>query len=164
MASHREATLDHFYFLVYINDLPNCLSLDSPRMFADGTNITFAASSMAELENVINSELRNLNCWLITNRLSLNIAKTEFMAIGSNQRLHALSNNQINIEIDGKSIKRVSQAKSLGLLIDEYLSWTKHIDEKSKTISSAIGALKTHKTIHFRLCFPNLPSINFTPL
>ena len=52
------------------------------------------------------------------------------MVIGSNQRLHAFSNNQINIEMDGKSIKRVNEAKSLGLLIDEHLSWTKHIDEK----------------------------------
>jgi len=51
-------------------------------------------------------------------------------------------NNQINIEIDGKSIKRVDEAKSLGLLIDEHLSWTKHIEGKSKKISSAIGALK----------------------
>ena len=136
------SNLGPLLFLVYINDLPNCLSLASPRMFADDTNITFAASTMADLENVINSELRNLNCWLVTNKLSLNIAKTEFMVIGSNQRVHALSNNQINIEIDGKSIKRVNEAKSLGLLIDEHLSWTKHIDEKSKAISSAIGSLK----------------------
>ena len=49
-------------FLVYINDLPSCLSLAFPRMFADDTNITFAGSTMADLENVINSELRNLNC------------------------------------------------------------------------------------------------------
>ena len=40
------------------------------------------------------------------NRLSLNIAKTEFMVIRSNQRIHALSKNQIDIEIDGKSIKK----------------------------------------------------------
>ena len=66
----------------------------------------------------------------LPNRLSLNIAKTEFMVIGSNQRIHALSNNQIDIEIDGKSIKRVKEAKSLGLFIDEHLSWTKHIEEK----------------------------------
>ena len=46
------------------------------------------------------------------------IAKTEFMVIGSNQRIHTLSNNQIDIEIDGKSIKKVKEAKSLGLLID----------------------------------------------
>ena len=105
--------------LVYINDLPNCLSSASPRRFADDTNISFAVSTMADLENVINSELRNLNCRLLTNRLSLNIFKTEFMVIGSKQRVQALSNNQINIEIDGKSIKRVNEAKSLGLLIDK---------------------------------------------
>jgi len=54
---------------------------------------------------------------------------------------HALSNNQIDTEIDGKSIIRVKEAKSLGLFIDEHLSWTKHIEEISKKISSAIGAL-----------------------
>ena len=56
--------------------------------------------------------------------------------------MHTLSNNQIDIEIDGKSIKKVKEAKSLGLLIDEHLSWAKHIEEISKKISSAIGALK----------------------
>lgn len=129
-------------FLVYINDLPNCLTSASPRIFADDTNITFAASTLIDLENAVNLELRNLQRWLITNRLSLYIAKTEFMVIGSNQRIHALSNNQIDIEIDGKSIKRVKEAKSPGLFIDEHLSWTKHIEEISKKISSAIGALK----------------------
>ena len=136
------SNLGPLLFLVYINDLPNCITSASPRIFADDTNITFAASTMIDLENVVNLELRNLQRWLIANRLSLNIAKTEFMVIGSNQRIHALSNNQIHIEIDGKSIKRVEEAKSLGLFIDEHLSWTKHIEEISKKISSAIGALK----------------------
>jgi len=58
------------------------------------------------------------------------------VVIASNQRIHALSNNQIDIEIDGKSIKTVEEAKSLGLFIDEQLSWTKHIEEISKKISS----------------------------
>ena len=65
---------------------------------------------MIDIENAVNLELRNLQRWLITNRLSLNIAKTEFMVIESNQRIHVLSNNQIHIEIDGKSIKRVEEA------------------------------------------------------
>ena len=70
-------------FLVYINDLPNCLNRASPRMFADDTNISIAANSVMELEPLINSELKNLHQWLVTNRLSLHIAKTEFMIIGS---------------------------------------------------------------------------------
>ena len=121
---------------------PNSLTSASPRIFADDTNITFAASKMIDLENAVNLELRNLQRWLITNRLSLNIAKTEFMVIGSNQRIQALPNKQIDIEIDGKSIKKVEEATSLALFIDERLSWTKHIEEISKKISLAIGALK----------------------
>lgn len=46
----------------------------------------------------------------------------------------ALSNNQINIEIDGKPIQRVDATKSLGVLTDEHLTWSKHVDDKSEKI------------------------------
>ena len=60
-------------FLIYINDLPNCLSLGSPRMYADDTNVTFAASDMLGLETQINTELKSINLWLRANKLSLNV-------------------------------------------------------------------------------------------
>ena len=80
-------------------------------MFADDTNITFAASTLIDLENGLNSELRSLNLWLISNKLSLNVEKTEFIVIGSNQRLHSFSYDQINIEVDDKLIAKVKEAK-----------------------------------------------------
>ena len=43
-------------FLIYINDSPNCLSLGFPRMYADDTNVTFAASDMLGIETQINTE------------------------------------------------------------------------------------------------------------
>ena len=95
-------------------------------MFADDTNITFAASTLIDLEKCLNTELRSLNRWLISNKLSLNVARTEFMVIGSNQRLH--SDDQINVEINAKLITKVKEAKSLGVIIDEHLSWSNHID------------------------------------
>ena len=49
---------------------------------------------------------------------------------------------EINISIDDRTIKRVDHTKSLGLTIDAQLSWSKHVDEISKKVSSAIGALK----------------------
>ena len=111
-------------------------------MFADDTNITFAASTLIDLEKGLNTELRSLNQWFISNKLSLNVAKTEFMVIGANQRLHSFSDDQINIKIDAKLITKVKEAKSLGVIIDEHLSWSNHIDALSKKISSAIDALK----------------------
>ena len=75
------------------------------------------------------------------NKLSLNVAKTELMIIGSRQRLNAPC-EEIDISIDDRTIKRVDHTKSLGLTIDAQLSWSKHVDEISKKVSSAIGALK----------------------
>ena len=54
-----------------------------PRIFDDHTSISYSANRTDEPQNVINSEFKKLDSWLITNRLSLNIVKTEFMVIGS---------------------------------------------------------------------------------
>ena len=110
-------------------------------MFADDTNITVAADSLTELDNKINLDLKNLNRWLIAKRLSLSVTKTEFMVIGSHQQIRASGNEEINAEINGKSITRVHKVKSLGL-IDEHLTWKDHVDEVVKKISKAIRARK----------------------
>ena len=128
-------------FLGYINDLPNCLNCAIPRMFADDTSVSYAAKSMDELQSVINSELVNLHKWLNTNKLSLNIAKTEFMIIGSPQRLSAMD-DRITIEINDCEVEKVDSVKSLGVYIDKHLNWSIHIEKISKKIASAIGALK----------------------
>ena len=54
------------------------------------------------------------------------------MVIGSNQRLHSFSDDRINVEIDAKPITKVKKAKSLGMIIDEHLSWSDQIGELSK--------------------------------
>ena len=114
----------------------------SPRKFADDTNVSLASSTLFELENVLNHELQNLNIWLKVNKLSLGIAKTEFMITGSRQRLNVNVDGHINITINDQLIKKVNETETLGMTIDQHLTWSKHVEEKSKTISSAIGALK----------------------
>ncbi len=75
--------LGPLFFLLYINDLPECLNKTKPRLFADDTNLTASGDSITDLEAAVNSDLENLRKWLISNKLSLNVAKTEFMLIGS---------------------------------------------------------------------------------
>ena len=109
--------LGPLFFLLYINDLPQCLSKTKPRLFADDTNLTASGDSIPHLETAVNSDLENLRKWLIANRLTLNVAKTEFMLIGSKQMIKSISDLQLNVIIENKPVKRVIECKTLGVTL-----------------------------------------------
>ena len=73
------SVLGPLLFLIYINDLPNISKLLQFLLFADDTNIYYEAESSEQLEQVINKELKKLHTWLMVNRLSLNMDKTNFI-------------------------------------------------------------------------------------
>ena len=74
-------------FLLSINDLPNCLTLSPPRMFADHTHLTAQGLSTSEIETRLNPDLENVKEWLLANKLSINTTKTEYMLIGAKYKL-----------------------------------------------------------------------------
>ena len=132
-------------FLLYINDLPECLKSTRPRLFADDTNLTASGPSITDIENAANSDLQNLRNWLTANKLSLNVTKTEFMLIGSPQMIKSTSCSQPNILIENKQIQQVNQSKSLGITIDQHLSWKPNTENICKKITSGISALRRVK-------------------
>ena len=103
-------------FLIYINDLPNCLSFSVPRMYANDTHITYAGSDLHLIQSSLSHDLEKLSKWLVCNRLTLNTTKTEFMLIGSRQRLSTLS-DALKLFIDNVPIEQVSSVKSLRIYI-----------------------------------------------
>ena len=96
---------------------------------------------MKDIELYLSQDRANVNQWLTANKLALNQSKTEFMLIGPRQRLCTFQSAP-NLTINGTPIKQVSQAKSLGVYVDENLSWTTHINEITKKIASGIGVQK----------------------
>ncbi|CAB4032478.1 Hypothetical predicted protein [Paramuricea clavata] len=131
-------------FLIYINDLPNCLQHSTARMFADDTNITVSGKSIKEAEVAVNVDLNNIREWLLSNRLSLNLVKTEYLLIGSRHNINTLE-EQPRVFIGDEPIKGVQVTKTLGVKIDQFLTWDSHIDQISKKISSGISAMKKIK-------------------
>lgn len=128
-------------FLIFINDLPNCFNSGTAAMYADDTTVTFSADDTASLEFQINKELESLDKWLIVNKLSLNVSKTEFMLVTTRQK-RAFINEALSININGKPISQVKSAKTLGLHIEETLSWSKHIEHIYKKVGPLLGLLK----------------------
>ena len=110
-------------------------------MYADDTNLAYSGSDINTIQFHLNEDLENINEWLISNKLTLNMTKTEYMLIGSRQRLSTLSDNP-SFEINGIPLDRVSTTKSLGVLLDENLTWSSHINKMTKRIASGIGAIK----------------------
>ena len=79
-------------------------------MYADDTHITYAGSSVDNIQFYLNQDLENVHNWLRANKLTLNMTKTEFMLIGSMQRLSNLMDSP-TITIDNVQISQVATAK-----------------------------------------------------
>ena len=76
----------------------------------------------------------------ILSKLTLNAPKTEFMfiLIGSSQRLSTFGSSPSFI-IDGAPVCQATFTKSLGVYIDQNLSWNVHVDKLCKKIAAGIG-------------------------
>ena len=108
-------------------------------MFADDISKTANAKSIDEIELGFNEDLGNIKLWVQANKLSHNVAKTEYMLIDSRQTLAKLS-FEPNVCIGRDPIKRVKYTKILGVDIDESLTWSKHAKEITERITAGISA------------------------
>ena len=68
--------------------------------------MTFASNDIRNLEQGLNEDLAKVNEWLIANKLILNTSKTDFMLLGSRQKLGTF-NISLSLTIDGRTIKQV---------------------------------------------------------
>lgn len=124
-------------FLVYINDLPSVSNLFLPILFADDTNLFCSGKNLDTLVYKINCELPKIHHWVMANKLSLNVDKTNFMLFAPQKAHRACS----NIFIDGHVIQEVDHTKFLGVIIDNKLNWSRHIDYIANKISKGIGII-----------------------
>ena len=137
--------LGPLFFLLYINDLPKCLNKTKPCLFADDTNRTASGDSIHDVQAALNSDLENLRKWLVANKLGLNVAKTEFILIGSKQMIKKISDSHPNVHIEKEQINRVYDCKTLGITIDQHLSWKSNAENICKKLCSGIFAIRRVK-------------------
>ena len=109
-------------FLIYINDLPGCLLHTKAHMYADDTTIYASSVSTAELYAKVNNNLTRVRDWLLANKLSLNVTKTEYMFLTTTFKLSNLGRD-FPIKISNNHVKRVQTTKYLGIHLDENLKW-----------------------------------------
>jgi len=128
-------------FIIYINDLPNSVQYSNARMYADDTSLSTSAPSQNELFDKVNTDVAKIENWLMANKLSLNSTKTEHMFIASDDNLRKITSTP-HIYLGKNPVKRVYSAKSLGVIIDDRMSWSAHIEYVCKKISSGLSGIR----------------------
>ena len=155
------SVLGPLLFLLYINDLPNISNKLKFYLFADDTNIFYQSSNLDSLQSTVNKELKKLSIWLNSNRLALNISKTNFVIFASKNK--PLTN--VTLLLNKKAIEQKDYVKYLGVLIDSKLTFKDHIIAVSKKISRATGTMyrirnyvnnKILTMIYYSLIYPFL--------
>ena len=126
-------------FLVYINDIVHSSPLLSFTLFADDTNIFYSHKNFDTLTSTLNSEISKVSQWFTCNKLSLNIAKTNFIRFKPHSS-QAIDPNY-NIRINGLPLTELKSTKFLGVTIDSCLSWNDHIHNVHNAVSRGIGIL-----------------------
>ena len=125
-------------FLLYINDMHSAMKHSLVHHFADDTNLLCSHKDPKVLRIMMNNDLRSLFTWLCANRLSLNVAKTEFLIFKPPRtRLR----ERITLKLNGTTLYESKKIKYLGLIMDERLTWSFHIHELSKKLNRSIGIL-----------------------
>ena len=123
-------------FIIYINDICNslwtcnikqcnlnCLQDISLILFADDTNLFVEDDNDAKLFEKANNCLKKIARYIDTNYLRINLDKTKYMTFAS-PRGKNINGISYHLRYKNIIIKRVSDIKFLGVILDEKIDWS----------------------------------------
>jgi len=95
------SVLGPLLFLLYINDIYKVAVQGKMRLFADDTNIFIIANDLTVLFNLANDITCNVYQWLISNKLSINFEKSNYMIFKPNNYIiNSINNLNLSISIN----------------------------------------------------------------
>ena len=115
------SVLGPFLFLLYINDLPDCIPESRIALFADDTSLNnFGPKANDEICNDVKTARR----WFKDNKLTINTDKCESLSFGTSE--------PFSFEEFGAEISSQTHCKYLGVYLDAKLTFKKHKEHVTK--------------------------------
>lgn len=125
-------------FLCYVNDMA-CSLKCRLSLYADDSALVAAGRSVKDLSSFLSSELETCKKWMVDNRLSLHVGKTESIIFGSSRMLNNAGG--FSVSCNGTAVGRSSTVKYLGVILDEKLSGDTHALKVVGKISARLSFL-----------------------
>ena len=92
-------------------------------------------------------ELSNISTWMRINKLSANPKKTEYMIIGHPRKINKIEVHE-PLRLNDSDIKqRVTNTKSLGIIVDEGLNWKRQYKTVHNKSRGGLQSLRRLKSI-----------------
>ena len=136
------AILSPLLFSIYVNDIPSCTSLSgSTNLFADDTSLFVVDQSVSTLSTKLQICVDSLSKWFDSWLLTVNTSKSAVMVIHPKKKASA----EVLVSINGCDLPQVSSHRHLGLVINDTLTWSSHVDSVVSKASARIGLLRRLK-------------------
>ena len=141
------SSLGPLLFIIYINDTINVSDKLRFKLYADDSVLYMTGNDPVNVINCMNSELMNINSWLIANKLTLNINKSHYIVFSK----QVLPDTYLPpIKINDNKLSRVQETKFLGVTINARLNWSTHINNITLKISRINGILYLTRSLFLK--------------
>ena len=106
-------------FLIYVNDMPAATN-SKLLLYADDSAILVSGKDVAQIQATLSEELASIREWLIDNKLSLHLGKTESILFSTKRKSKLAA--PLKVECAGNALANQTSVKYLGVDLDESLS------------------------------------------
>ena len=98
-----------------------------------------------EVTQRLENGIRDIQSWMITNKLQLNRNKTELLELASS--FFSKHSSEFKLQIDNNLISPIDSAKYLGVLLNQYLNTKTHVADICKAFCFHIPNIRSLKYI-----------------
>ena len=106
-------------------------------LFDDDTTVYIQNDSIDSAIVILITELTKVALWFDSNKLTLNVNKTQMIMLSCKKILTPQNEVFLRIEV----VHRVNKAKFLDVIVDQHLNWKDHISMISQKISKSCGII-----------------------
>ena len=157
------SVLGPLLFALYINDIQYAVGAECVRLFADDTALYMFNTDLTVLISNVKVKIQQMFQWCICNKLTINSDKTYFVLFHTVNK--PVPNDLIDIVTPQMTIKRATEMKYLGLLLDEKLNYNEHVQSICNSLLKYFGIFnhikhkvnkKTARQLYFAFVFSRI--------